>query len=732
VGVVLGAAGPDDLRIDIGTVRANGGLDDFNTPPAPPPIGTTPTTAAQQAPSQPPLTSTQPTSVIGPNYIRNNSVPTQNYDNLIKFSPSVANVEPTGAGLQQNFQQTIRGFRYTQFNNTFDDLVLAGTVSNLAPQTGAYFLAHDIASISVERGPGMASQIGYATFGGTVAATLVSPADTFGINPYGTWGSWGTHVEGLRIDSGAIAALGGARGMLDSEHVEGGGYTSGTSTLRNNFYGRIEAPIGDNTVITLVGMYNYARTHTPYGATQPQLQKFGASYALNFDPTSQAYTNNNVDNYYTDFDYIGVKSAFGDGWAIDNKTYTMSYYHNGTSGLDPNGTTPNLTNSVVLSNGRKANTGDVPGLAGHSDFRSWGNSFRISKDTRYGQARAGVWFDYTAASSYKYNIDFTAGGIAYTPRGNATPFNSLYNSNFITFQPYVEFAATPLPGLVVTPGLKYTNVTRSVDATYINKNGTPLNASQTWDKLLPSLDARYEIIKGWSVYVQWAKGFLAPPLNTVLVPSVNLPASLKPQTTTNYQVGTVFRNERFSAGMDVYYIRFDNYIVSHPNAAGSFFTNNGSAIFKGIELEGTVKIVDGVSLYANATVNDASYTGSNFPVAEVPRHTAAIGPVVQRDGAYFSILAKYVGPQYLLDQTTGGAALHPTVPIKCYTDVDMSAGYTWIIPNWNNRSLNIRGILLNVFNNHNLIGFQSTTAAGAALLLTNPGRGMFVSVSAAM
>jgi hypothetical protein len=77
--------------------------------------------------------------VVGPGYIRNNTVGTENYDNIIKFSPSVQNVEPTGAGLQQNFAETIRGFNYKQFNSTFDGLVLPGTISSFAPQTGAYF-----------------------------------------------------------------------------------------------------------------------------------------------------------------------------------------------------------------------------------------------------------------------------------------------------------------------------------------------------------------------------------------------------------------------------------------------------------------------------------------------------------------------------------------------------------------------------------------------------------------
>lgn len=720
MGVTLGAADSD--RIDIGTVQATGGAaDSSSAQPAP-------GSAGAVAPSRPPFDAAQPTSVIGPAYIQNSVVPTENYDNIIKFSPSVQNVEPTGAGLQQNFAETIRGFRYTQFNSTFDGLVLPGTISSFAPQTGAYFLAHDIASVSVDRGPGTASQIGYATFGGTVAATLAPPSNTFGINPYATFGSWGLTLGGLRLDSGAIPELGGARGLLDTEHVEGNGYLTGTSTIRNNVYTKIEAPIGDNTVLTAAGMYNYARTHTPYGATIGQIQTLGANYALNSNPSSQAYSKYNTDNYYTDFDYLGLKSSFGDGWGIDDKLYTVSYFHNGVSGLDPNGTTPNLNGSIYIGGVKTAVVNNVPGLAGHSDFRSVGNTFRVTKDTDFGQFRAGLWLDYNSGSSYKANIDLSDNDAPYSKSATGQIYKSLYNTALGTVQPYVEFSAKPLPGLTITPGLKYTYVTRGLDATIIGSAPSTAPRHQSWDQLQPAIDAHYRIMKGWVAYAQIAEGFLAPPLNALLVPAANAPTSLKPQTTVNYQIGTTFQTDRFAAGLDMYYINFQNYIASQSNAAGTIYTNNGGAVFKGIEAEGTVKIGQGVSLYANATLNDATYDGSGFPVALNPRSTAAAGPIVERGGAYGSLLWKYIGPQFTLDGS--GPSSHATYPIRGYNDADFAAGYKLVLPQIESRSLNFRLAVVNVFNNHSLSGLVGTTAAGQALFATNPGRGVFISISA--
>ena len=165
------AAPPAPAPRDIGTVNATGAGNSLTARPAP-------GTAADIAPSRAPLAASQPTSVVSLTSIHENITPTDNYDRIIQFTPSVQNVEPVGAGLQQNYQQTIRGFQYTQFNTTFDGIVLPGQPTNFAPQSASYFLAHDIGSVQVDRGPGTASTLGYATFGGTVAITSTTPSNT--------------------------------------------------------------------------------------------------------------------------------------------------------------------------------------------------------------------------------------------------------------------------------------------------------------------------------------------------------------------------------------------------------------------------------------------------------------------------------------------------------------------------------------------------------------------------
>lgn len=524
------SARPDSpTATDIGTVSATG-AGGLSAAPQP-------GTAAYVAPSRAPLDASQPTSIVGQHFIDRSVVPTQNYDSIIKFSPSVQNIEPVGAGLQQNFLETIRGFTYKQFNTTFDGLVLPGTISSFAPQSEAYFMAHDIGSVRVDRGPGTASTIGYATFGGTVDIRSKEPLDSFTVNPFTTVGSLNTLLTGVELDSGVRPELNGARGYLDLQALNSDGYLTGTSTMRRNAFSKIEVPIGDNTVITFVGMVNTSYNHTPIGATLAQIGQRGANYGLNQDPTSQAFKGYNADHYSADFEYVRVKSNLGDGWGIEETPYTASYYHGNIVGLDPNGTTPNLTGRYFINGTATALTNAVPGRAAHSDFRDWGNVVRVTKDTGYGQARAGLWFDNNAAGAYRTNILLSQHNVEYTRNTTASATDYNYHTTLRTYQPYFEFALQPVPELVITPGLKYTSTTRYLDAGSIRARKFQPNSARRMRRSSRRSMRATASPRGWSATHRWPRASLRRRLVCCRRRSHKVSARRRPGTTRSVAPG---------------------------------------------------------------------------------------------------------------------------------------------------------------------------------------------------
>jgi iron complex outermembrane receptor protein len=321
----------------------------------------------------------------------------------------------------------------------------------------------------------------------------------------------------------------------------------------------------------------------------------------------------------------------------------------------------------------------------------------------------------------------------YTTSATASRYNQSYQDRLVTAQPYIEFAWKPLPGLTITPGVKYTSVTRELDVAVLSTVPQGGDSNQTWNKAQPSVEVHYQITPHWSAYFQAAVGFLAPPLSDL---ETKIPAAVSPEETVNYQVGTTYQVDRLTASGDLYYIPFKNYIASRSVDGSTLYFNEGGALYKGVELEGSYKIGAGVSFYANGSLNDANYT-NGVHIYQAPQNTAAAGFIessnsvlLDQDKIYGSILAKEVGKQFGLNGTSASGAPTAEYPIKSYNNVDVAFGYT--IPLEKSRKARVGLNFYNILNNHSLIGYAGATAAGAPLYWTDPGFSGFVSFSITM
>lgn len=692
-----------------------------------------PQTAAQFAPSRPQLDQTEPTSTIGPELLQKLAVPTENYNDIVRLTPSAMDISPVGPGLQQDFGQSIRGLQYTQFSVLYDGIQIPGFVANLAPQPGIYFMEHDLGSVTVHRGPGQASAIGSATFGGYIDLASPSLSGSQRYVPYGTVGGYGTKLFGVEAQTGDLNVIGGARGYIDLSREEARGATSSTATERRNAFVKLQQPIGDNTLVTFVANVDNADTNTPYGATLNNIKTISRNYALNEDPTSQTFRGYNRDNYTTDFEYLGIRSDLGNGLMIEDKPYTVSYYQRHSQGLDPGGQAPNLSGLYSLRNGPLADlTGDVPGLAGQNDFRAWGNVLRVTQDTPYGQARAGLWVEREGFTTYLTNIDLTRQGIPYSAAPTVSNFVNHYKSTLLTVQPYAEFAWKPLPTVTVTAGLKYSSATRSLNGP-VGPTGAAQDNHASYNKALPSIDANWRIRPDLSVFAQAAEGYLTPNLNLFSTTAVT---SVQPSTTNSFQVGTVFQRDRVTLGVDGYYIQYNNYVNSVATGGLTTFFNQGGAVFKGVEVEGTVKLARGFALYGNGTLNDSAYGNNGNNLAQTPRRTGAVallydqgGVALENDDLHATIFTKHVGPQYGLDTANKGQ--FDSAPIKSYNQVDLAAGY--VFP-YKDKRLAFDVNVYNLFNDKSLIGFGGQTIGppSEALYYTAPGRSIFFSLKATL
>lgn len=663
-------------------------------------------TASEQAPTKSRLDARQPQSEISIERIANTVVPTADFATIANLAPGVSNVQTNGPGLSESKHLTIRGFDDNSYNVTYDGIPF-GDQNDWSHHTTSYFPAKLVGKVVVDRGPGSASTIGQATFGGTLAMYSKDPREQMVFIPTYSRGSWDTSLAHFELNSGRMAGLNDASAIVSFQHMTTDGYRTASDMKRDTYYLKYLQPVGARTTLTVLSTYNKIHFSNPGTVTQQQIDALGRNYGLNNLPSS---TDNRIYNYQdkqADFEYVGIESQLSDAWHLSDKLY--SYFYNNESREKPK--TKTVSGVVNFQGSYKVNR-----------YRNFGNTLTLSHQDANGEFQTGFWYDFTRNPRFLYGLNYTTTGdtaIDLLPATNqfapvaANPLTAVgapdYNYSYDmvewarTFQGFAEYT-WHAGALTVDGGLKYFRFKRDLEAPVNQtKARKPLYYNHTDTKALPYLSANYAFTPQWSGYVQVAQGLLSPNLNQfyVDVPDAN---TIKPSETMNYQAGTVFKTDRFDADADIYYIDFKNYAYKGPtNSSGdpAYIGVAGGAKYSGAELEATWYLGRGLSIYGNYSLAQARFKGSDLDVPTVPRTTAAVGFIYDHGGFFASLTDKFVGSWAVYDTLTnpdvagGGASRRANS--DAYSLADLSLGYSSKIAAGPVRSFKLRLQVSNLF-----------------------------------
>ncbi len=661
------------------------------------------------APAHSSLQATQPKAVIDKTFFEDSKSPAADYTNIAAIAPGVSGgISPNGPGLGEA-KNVIRGFKDGEYNVTFDDIPF-GDTNGPTHHTTAYFPASIIDHVTVERGPGNASTIGQATFGGSVNLYSLVPSSEFGFSPFISMGSWNTKLVGGRVDTGTLAALGGSKLTVNAQELTSDGYLTNSRLWGKNITAKYEQPIGSNTLLTLFSSNNsnlYYQSDGSKGITEAQAAIYGKNFGLSSDPLKALYWGYGRVEKSTAFDYIRLQSDLGSGWAVDNTSYYI-WYGNNTLSADSASPDDGLAAVYTLQGKKGKLENQMPGYIKLNQYTIYGDVLKLTKQTAAGLMRVGIWSEWTDTfrSRYDYNLFGMTPNYKETAGWSSIPSNILYDqgSSWNNYQPFAEFEWAATDKLKITPGIKLMKWRQSIDAAVLDKAARmPAHIDNEYKATLPFLTANYKFDKNSSVYAQYAKGMLVPDISYYYSPSYQN-TDITPQTSTNYQVGYVQKSDNLTFDVDAYYINFNNMLTKDPSSTDPVYYNGGGVIYKGLEGQVAYALGNGFSAYTNGSINSAKSRETNLTVANAPDKTAALALSYNANNWKSSFVYKYVGKQFA-DATN-------LLAINAYTTLDYNVGYTFRNVGLGVKKMKLNLGVYNILNHKDVITASMTNKTG--------------------
>ena len=651
-------------------------------------IVVTATKANELAPVTASLATTQPQAIVSRSFIEDSLPATADFNQIALITPSVSNYGGNnGIGLSESKAQ-IRGFQDGEYNITYDGVPF-GDTNDPTHHSTTFFPSNTVETLVVDRGPGNASQLGQESFGGNFNLFSRAARETFGGSVEGTYGSFNTYLGRALLQTGKIDKLGGAQAVFTGQYVHSDGRTTYSKYQNYNLFGKVIVPIGPDVKLTLLATYNKNRFNQADsdGSTLAQQALFGKYYGLNNDPRTSEYFGYNHTDKTTDFEIVKLEANLAPGAVFENRAYTY-YYDNETLSANDVTTLPGAAYTTTTNpNGTPPATpnGDIPGYTKTNKYRVYGDIAKLRIDiVPFATLTVGAWLEWSRTYRQQRDVDLTTGLPNYIEKavtapaiglnpGAVTPRDVKFdqNSRGNHTEEFAELELRPFDGLKITPGFKHVDFNRKIDAQYNQTTRYAQRLSKTYTADLPFLTINYQPFNNLSVYGQYAKGFLAPPLSQLYVADPSL-STVEPQKSTNYQVGAVYHGSHLSIDVDVYSIDFTNKFVATGTGLTAGFTNIGGALYKGVEGQATYAFGNGLAVFANASRNYAKTkiagaVTARTQVAKAPLSTAAAGAIYKHGPYRFSVTDKWTGPQY--------ADLANTIRIDPYNTVNLAASY---------------------------------------------------------
>jgi iron complex outermembrane receptor protein len=712
--------------------------------------------AAEMAPMQSSLEAHSAKSEISQAFVENFTPQIGDYSEVLLMAPGTFSVNPNGPGLGQA-NEYFRGFADGEYTMQFDGIPFEDT-NTPSHHTWTYFPGLWIGGTEFDRSPGTASSVGPTNFGGTIDLLSREVPTSIGIQASISYGSFGTKQLDLGIDSGLFGPDKKSSLLVDVNDLRSNGYQTHNYFHRDAGNLKYQYKVDDHTTLTVYTNFLDLWTNTPKttGPTAAQVAQNGVNFLLSGNYLAPGNTTSSnpyywpLDYYHiqTNFSYFGYHSDLGSGWKVDNKLYSYHYWNKENYVSSTTVGAPLAAFSYSTSTSSQFS--GVDKLNGYTKF---GDVLSLSKESKYGIFRTGLWYEWAYTDRYQ------APAVPTATQGYFDAVLPNFHEHFLTdsFQPFLEYEWRATSRLSITAGVRWSYYTMDLtqdqdngktvgclggvltQVTKTSNTGTEFCAGGApWTKheapylsTEPSLDARYRILHGWSVYGQYAAGSIIPPSSVYDVKNAAVLTLPSLSRTNTYQVGSVFKKNKLTLDVDAYYVRFQNAYTFYtdPTTGEQIYTLPGDSRTHGLEAESNYYFGKGISVYGNLNAGKAFYVNSGLWVANTPSNIETVGVLYQHKSWDFAIFNKRVGPMW-----NDNGTFNQSVPINPFELTNVYLNYT-IKEQSYLRGTKLRLSVNNIQNSHAITGVVPATVSqvyvpnGGDVLTLLPGRSITMTVT---
>lgn len=557
-----------------------------------------------------------------------------------------------------------------------------------------------IKGLSVTYGPGYPVNRWYNNIGGSINFNPIEPTDKPQATIGGFFGSYGNRGTNFSVDTGKhdgwAAVFAGTIDRNDN-YLQGYGFNNPQSSYA--YYGKLVKTFS-NGRISIGGFVSRSSAFRPLPiptTANPNVTINGVNSitgAINPGPiysqqTTGFYTTLPRSIYFKEIPirtyllYSRITDHLDDNTTFHNLLFfrygNRIHYH-----FDNIGNSPNVLNQYY--NAASDTYGDKP----YFTFKLPDNKLSV-----------GGYFVYSKYNSlldfYNQTEQATYNSTGLPVLNNGIPVNyslalpNHFHSSYLyetDLAGFVQDEFQPTKGLRITPGVRvvsfHTNFVNNTLAQFpgSTSNGTNAligtngdnqqNSTTNFNDIEPSIGVNYQLTHDIALYANYSSAYKAPSGATGTYAHL-LASTLKPQHSTQYQVGAKFLipNEPFLhhaiASINYYHLNDLDEIIPIPvvNHNYSLFAS-GSSVFHGFNLYAEDDPLFNLHIFANASFESANYSSytspshgsyGGLPISNVPAQTF-------NAGAYYTLFShntiyqpriwyQYTGTQNIYNNNTG-------------------------------------------------------------------------------